>query len=70
VTLHVGSGKELHILAPGAEAGQIYVKSVRLNGKLLNRPWILHSELMSGGSLLFEMSDQPQITSSLSTLYP
>jgi predicted alpha-1,2-mannosidase len=56
MTLHVGSGKILHIRATGAEAGRFYVKSVRLNGTLLDRPWILHSEIVAGGELVFEMS--------------
>jgi predicted alpha-1,2-mannosidase len=59
ITLHVGSGKVLHILARGAEAGRFYVKSIWLNGTLLDRPWILHSELMAGGELVFEMSATP-----------
>lgn len=59
MTLHVGTGKVLHIRAQGAEAGRFYVKSVRLNGTLLGRPWILHSELMAGGELVFEMSATP-----------
>ncbi len=59
MTLQVGSGKTLHIVASGAEAGKFYVRSVRLNGIALDRPWILHSELMGGGELVFEMSDSP-----------
>jgi predicted alpha-1,2-mannosidase len=59
LTLHAGSGKSLHIVAKGAESGRFYVRSVRLNGVALDRPWILHSELMGGGELVFEMSDTP-----------
>jgi predicted alpha-1,2-mannosidase len=55
--LHVGDGRMLHILAAGAEAGRFYVKSVRLNGVVVDRPWVLHSEVMGGGELVFEMSD-------------
>ncbi len=59
MTLHFGTGKSLRIVAVGAEAGKFYVRSVRLNGVALNRPWILHSELVGGGELVFEMSDTP-----------
>jgi predicted alpha-1,2-mannosidase len=59
MTLHLDSGKALHIRAKGAEAGRFYVRSVRLNGRLLDRPWILHSELMAGGELVFAMSSTP-----------
>ena len=59
LTVHFASGKSLHIVAAGAEANRFYVRSVRLNGVTLDRPWILHSELIGGGELVFEMSDQP-----------
>jgi predicted alpha-1,2-mannosidase len=59
VTLHTGNGKVLHILAPGAESGRFYVRSVRLNGVRLHRTYLLHSEITGGGSLVFEMADTP-----------
>jgi predicted alpha-1,2-mannosidase len=60
VTVRVGEGRTLRILAPGAEAGRFYVKSVKLNGRVLNRRYLLHSELAAGGELVFEMSDRPE----------
>jgi predicted alpha-1,2-mannosidase len=59
MTVHSGSGKSLHIVARGAEAGKFYVKSVRLNGKLLDRMYLLHREIVGGGELVFEMVDHP-----------
>jgi len=59
VTVRVGAGRTLRILAPGAEAGRFYVRSVRLNGKILDRTYLLHSEIAAGGELCFEMSDLP-----------
>jgi len=59
VTLHPGGGKTLHIRAHGAEEGKFYIRSVRLNGKVLDRRYLLHSELTGGGELVFEMSDRP-----------
>jgi predicted alpha-1,2-mannosidase len=59
MTVRTGSGKSLHIMAHGAEAGKFYVRSVRLNGKLLNRMYLLHSEVIGGGELVFGMSDRP-----------
>jgi predicted alpha-1,2-mannosidase len=61
MSVHTGSGKVLHIRAAGAEAGKFYVRAVRLNGVTLDRPWILHSEVMAGGDLVFEMSDSPVV---------
>jgi predicted alpha-1,2-mannosidase len=60
MTLHAGSGKDLHIVAHGAEGGKFYVRSVTLNGKLLDRMYLLHSEVVGGGELVFEMSDRPE----------
>jgi predicted alpha-1,2-mannosidase len=59
MTLRVGPGKTLHVVASGAESGKFYVRSVRLNGVTLDRPSIQHSEIMAGGELVFEMSDSP-----------
>jgi predicted alpha-1,2-mannosidase len=61
MTLHAGSGKDLHIVAHGAEGGKFYVRSVTLNGKLLDRMYLLHSEVVGGGELVFEMSDRPAL---------
>ena len=36
-----------------------YVKKVWLNGVLLDRFWFKHSEIVQGGVLRFEMSEQP-----------
>ncbi len=62
ITLHTGSGKALHILAPGAESGRFYVKSVRLNGVRLHRTYLLHTEITGGGTLAFEMTATPGAT--------
>jgi predicted alpha-1,2-mannosidase len=59
MTVRTGSGERLHIVAHGAESGKFYVRSVRLNGRLLDRTYLLHSEIIGGGELVFEMSDRP-----------
>jgi predicted alpha-1,2-mannosidase len=59
MTLHAGSGKTLHIVARGVEAGKFYVRSVRLNDKLLDRMYLLHPEVEGGGELVFEMTGRP-----------
>jgi predicted alpha-1,2-mannosidase len=59
MVLHPEDGKPLHIVAKGAEAGAFYVRSVTLNGVRLNRTYLLHSEIVSGGELSFEMSESP-----------
>jgi len=52
-------GKKFTVLAENQSADHPYVQSVRLNGKLLSRSWITHSEIVAGGSLLFVMGPEP-----------
>ncbi|NSW94721.1 MAG: glycoside hydrolase family 92 protein, partial [Bacteroidales bacterium] len=59
-TLRFESGRELIISAPENSKTNFYVKSISLNGKPLNRNYILHSEIQSGGKLLFRMQDEPE----------
>ena len=60
VTLSLSSGKTLRIHAPGAESGKFYVRSVRINGKRIDRNYLLHDEIAGGGDLNFEMSTSPR----------
>ena len=53
------NGNTLGIKAPGVSDRKRYVRSVRLNGKLLTRLYLTHEELMKGGTLEFEMSERP-----------
>ena len=55
------NGKRFRIRAAGASKGLFYIKSARLNGKPLERPWISHAEIVAGGELVFEMSATPNL---------
>jgi len=57
--IHLPNGKSFRIVAVGASQGRVYIESATLNGKPLNRDWISHQEIESGGKLVFEMSSQP-----------
>ena len=48
------------IVARGNSKENIYVKSVKLNGKSLGEPRISYDDIMAGGPLEFEMTDKPQ----------
>ena len=52
-------GKEFVIKANNNSQKNIYIQSAGLNGKELNRPWIKHSEIVNGGTLIFEMGPTP-----------
>lgn len=50
--------KTFHIVAKNAAQEHLYVNSVSLNGKVLDRPYLLHEEIMEGGELVFEMKGE------------
>ena len=53
------NGKTLSIEARDQSEKNVYVKRVVLNGKPINRRYITYAELMNGGTLLFQMDDEP-----------
>jgi len=58
-TLKFENGKELVINAPANDNKNFYVGEISLNGRELNRNYIKHGELHSGGELSFKMQDEP-----------
>jgi predicted alpha-1,2-mannosidase len=52
--------KKFTIRAKNVSEENKYVESVQLNGKLLYRAFITHKEVVSGGELLFKMTNMPQ----------
>jgi len=50
----------LSVVAENQGPSHVYVRRVTLNGTPLNRWWIRHSEIESGGILKFEMSAEPR----------
>ena len=59
VTITVGPGQTFIVRANNVSDQNMYIQSATLNGKLLERPWIMHKELLEGGLLEFEMSATP-----------
>lgn len=57
------SGKKFTIEAKNNSPDKLYIQSLKLNGKPLNRFWISHDELVSGGVLEMEMGAEPVIPS-------
>ncbi len=58
-TLNLENGKQFKINAHYNNAENIYIKKVMLNGKILHRSYIKHSEIMNGGKLEYFMTNQP-----------
>ena len=57
--VNLPNGKKFTILAENNSRINIYVQKVYLNDKEINRAWITHEEIMSGGTLKFVMGDKP-----------
>lgn len=57
--LHLNAGKTFVIQAEGLNKENVYIQSATLDGKLLDRAWIKHDEIMAGGKLIFKMGATP-----------
>ncbi|MEO1021320.1 MAG: GH92 family glycosyl hydrolase [Bacteroidota bacterium] len=57
--IELEEGKQFSIVAQNWSPEQVYVASISLNGKRLERTYITHEEVMAGGELVFEMTDKP-----------
>ncbi len=55
-------GKTLEVKAPKVSDTNRYVKSVKFNGKVYDKTYITHADLMQGGALEFEMASKPNKT--------
>ena len=62
VTLHLENGKQFVVKAKHFEPKNAFVKSVKLDGKKLERSFVYFDEIWNGGELEFVMTDQPNST--------
>ncbi len=58
-TINLKSGKKFTIQANYNSKKNKYIEKVMLNGKILNRSYITHSEIIDGGRLEFFMTNTP-----------
>jgi predicted alpha-1,2-mannosidase len=54
------NGRTLTIRADHQSDRNVYVKGVTLNGRPLARRYVTHAELMAGGTLVFDMDEEPR----------
>ena len=57
VELTLPNGNKFTVKANNVSDKNIYIKSKKLNDKLLDRPYITYEELINGGVLEFEMTE-------------
>ncbi len=60
--INLENGKSIIIKAANVSPTNIYIKSVKLNGKELHDTFFRHSDIKNGGIIEFEMSDKPNET--------
>ena len=56
----VGYGRTFKIVAKNLSKTNLYVKSIRLNGKKFGGIKIRHEDISAGGELVYEMADRKQ----------
>lgn len=57
--ISLSDGRKFTVRCRNYSPENIYVRSAVLNGKPLDRAWISHEEILSGGELVFEMGPDP-----------
>lgn len=57
--IHLGKKKTFTMIAKNAGKGNIYIQSVKLNGKSYDSTYITHNEILDGGELEFTMGNRP-----------
>lgn len=57
--MHLSNGKKFTMTAENLSDSNIYVQSVKVNGKNLASPFLPYSELKNGGTLQFTMGPEP-----------
>jgi len=59
ISLTLGNGKTFRLTAKNNSKGNKYIQGVKLNGKIIDRLWLLHRDLVDGGVVEIEMGNTP-----------
>jgi predicted alpha-1,2-mannosidase len=59
--LHLSNGSRLRIFAENLSDANIYIQSVRVNGKSWDSPFLPFSEIRNGGTIQYNMGPQPNL---------
>lgn len=59
VKLDIGNGKTFEVECVNYSPDNKYIQSASLNGKIWNKSWFSHDDLMKGGKLVFIMGKHP-----------
>lgn len=69
-TINLASNKKFTVVADELSPENIYIQKATLNGRPLERAWLKHSELISGGELRLQMGNKPNKSWGTSELPP
>ena len=58
-TLHLQNGERFTIEGRNNNKNNVYVDSAKLNGKAFNKTFLSHQQILQGGELSFDMTNQP-----------
>jgi predicted alpha-1,2-mannosidase len=61
VSLQLGRGKQLEIVAHRKSASDQYIQSVTFNGRPYTRSWFNHRDIVNGARIVFEMGPEPNL---------
>jgi predicted alpha-1,2-mannosidase len=61
VTLDLGRGKQLEIIARRTSPTDQYIQSVTFNGQPHTKSWFNHRDIVDGARIVFEMGPQPNL---------
>ncbi|MCL2291012.1 MAG: GH92 family glycosyl hydrolase [Bacteroidetes bacterium] len=60
-TMNLENGKQFNIIAHNQSDKNIYIQSVKLNGKPYSKSYITYNDIKDGGTLEFVMGNQPNM---------
>jgi len=59
VKINLENGKSFTMIANNCSKKNKYIQSAKLNGKILEKPWFTHEDLMNGATIELEMGELP-----------
>ncbi len=62
VVLHLENGNKVTISAPANSSTNRYVDAIRLNGAAYDRNYFIHSDLMGGAHISYDMAEKPNFS--------
>ena len=57
--MQLSNGNTFTVLAPAVSRENIYIQSVKLDGKPYDKSYITHEQIMGGATLEFDMDNTP-----------